>query len=105
MDFIVNGEAGEDLDLDAQDIDDVINQPPPPPPPGGYNFPFAPFQGGGYYRMSNGCSLYTGGSHVEPVNYSAELKSNSWYPQGYSGGSHVMPVNHSAELSRSFNNY
>jgi len=61
--------------------------------------------GNGYYRMKNGCALYTGGSHVEPVNYSGELKDNSWYPMGYSGGARVMPVNHSAELKSSFGTF
>jgi len=62
-------------------------------------------EGNGYYKMKNGCALYTGGSHVEPVNYGAELKDNSWYPMGYSGGARVMPVNHSAELSSYFGTF
>jgi hypothetical protein len=79
---------------------------PVPPLPAGMNaLEDDEIIGNGYYRMKNGCALYTGGSHVEPVNYSGELKDNSWYPMGYSGGARVMPVNHSAELTRSFNNY
>ena len=60
--------------------------------------------GNGYYRMKNGCALYTGGS-LQPVNYNSELKDNSWYPMGYSGGARVMPVNHSAELKSSFGTF
>jgi phenylpyruvate tautomerase PptA (4-oxalocrotonate tautomerase family) len=62
-------------------------------------------EGAGFYRMGDGCTLYTGGAHVEPVNYGAELKDNSWYPMGYSGGARVMPVNHSAELSSYFGTF
>jgi hypothetical protein len=74
----------------------------PNPPPANLMEDDEIIEGNGYYRMKDGCSLYTGGS-IQPVNYSSELKSNSWL--GYGRRGHVMPVNHSAELTRSFNNY
>jgi len=86
MDFIVNGEAGEDLGFDADDLD--------------------PMFGNGYYRMKNGCSLYTGGSSdVDPINYNSELKNNSWLGYGYGGRSGVLPVNYNSEMTRSFNDF
>lgn len=63
--------------------------------------------GKGFYKMKDGCTLYTGGAElysagnvqmIQPINYNSELKNNSWVPSGYSGGSHVMPVNYNAEL-------
>lgn len=76
----------------------------PNPPPANLMEDDEILEGNGYYRMKNGCALYTGGS-IQPINYSSELKDNSWYPMGYSGGARVMPVNHSAELKSSFGTF
>jgi hypothetical protein len=110
------GETDSEMDTDDEDEVNPLALPHfwngqewvpvvPNPPPANLMEDDEIIEGNGYYRMKDGCALYTGGSHVEPVNYSGELKDNSWYPMGYSGGARVMPVNHSAELTRSFNNY
>jgi hypothetical protein len=98
-----NEDDSDDEDLAHPHFWDGQQWVPVPPLPAGMNaLEGDEIIGNGYYRMKNGCALYTGGSHVEPVNYGAELKDNSWYPMGYSGGARVMPVNHSAELSSYF---
>jgi phenylpyruvate tautomerase PptA (4-oxalocrotonate tautomerase family) len=115
-----NGDEGEtdsEMDTDTEDEDEVnpLALPHfwngqewvpvvPNPPPANLMEDDEIIEGNGYYRMSDGCSLYTGGS-LQPVNYNSELKSNSWLGYGYGSRGHVMPVNHSAELKSSFGTF
>lgn len=72
------------------------------------NFNDDQMEGNGYYKMKDGCSLYTGGSHasdVDPINYNSELKNNSWLGYGYGGRGHVLPVNYNSEMTSLFNNF
>ena len=113
-----NGDEGEtDNEMDTDDEDEVnpLALPHfwngqewvpvvPNPPPANLMEDDEIIEGNGYYRMKDGCSLYTGGS-LQPVNYNSELKSNSWLGYGYGSRGHVMPVNHSAELKSSFGTF
>jgi hypothetical protein len=105
------GETDNEDDSDDEDLavphfwDGQQWIPVPPLPAGMVGMEDDEIIGNGYYKMKNGCALYTGGSHVEPVNYSGELISNSWLGYGYGDRGHVMPVNHSAELRSSFGTF
>lgn len=105
------GETDNEDDSDDEDLavphfwDGQQWIPVPPLPAGMIGMEDDEIIGNGYYKMKNGCALYTGGSHVEPVNYSGELISNSWLGYGHGDRGHVMPVNHSAELRSSFGTF
>jgi hypothetical protein len=109
------GETDTEMDTDDEDEVNPLALPHfwdgqqwvpivPNPPPANLFEDDEIIEGAGYYRMSNGCALYTGGS-LMPINYNSELKDNSWYPMGYSGGARVMPINHSSELKSSFGTF
>lgn len=97
MDAVINQVQDDFSDILDEGVDDVI----------AHAEANRDATGKGFYRMKNGCTLYTGGAElysagnvqmIRPINYNAELKNNSWTPDGYSGGSYVMPVNYNSEL-------
>jgi hypothetical protein len=109
------GETDNEMDTDDEDEVNPLALPHfwngqqwvpvvPNPPPANLMEDDEIIEGNGYYRMSDGCSLYTGGS-LKPINYNSELKSNSWLGYGYGRRGHVMPVNHSSELKSSFGTF